>query len=103
LAQLSGAEPPATDGLSIVPTMLGQGEQLQHDHLYWEFFEQGGRQAVLQGRWKGVRLNTEKNPDGPLELYDLSRDLEEAHNLADQHPEVIDKLSAMMRAAHVDP
>lgn len=103
LTQLAGAVTPATDGVSMVPTLTGKGEQLQHDHLYWEFFEQGGRQAVLQGRWKGVRLNTEKNPDGPLELYDLSRDLEEAHNLADQHPEVIDKLSAMMRAAHVDP
>lgn len=103
LAQLAGAETPANDGLSMVPTLLGKGEQLQHDHLYWEFFEQGGRQAVRHGNWKGVRLNTEKNPDGPIELYDLANDIEEAHNIADQHPDIVAKLVTILREAHVDP
>ncbi|MBI2480028.1 MAG: arylsulfatase [Planctomycetia bacterium] len=103
LAQLAGAATPATDGISMVPALTGKDEQPRHDHLYWEFFEQGGRQGVLQRHWKGVRLNTEKNPEGPIELYDLSKDLEEAHNLADQHPEIVARLEAILRTSHVDP
>lgn len=102
LTQLAGADAPTNDGLSMVPTLLGQGDQPQHDYLYWEFLEKGGRQAVLQGKWKGIRLETEKNPNGPLELYDVSKDIEEAHNLAEQHPEIVAKLAAIMREAHLD-
>ena len=36
----------AMDGLSILPTLTGKGEQRQHDFLYWEFHEENGRQAV---------------------------------------------------------
>ncbi|MCA9146979.1 MAG: arylsulfatase, partial [Planctomycetales bacterium] len=72
LAQLAGVDAPATDGLSLVATLLGEGEQVQHDYMYWEFLEKGGRQAVLQGKWKGIRLDTDKNPNGPIELYDIS-------------------------------
>ena len=103
LSQLAGAEAPAGDGLSMVPTLLGKGDQLQHDHLSWEFLEQGGRRAVLQGHWKGVRQNTDNTPDGPIELYDISKDIEEAYNIADQHLEVVAKLAAIMREAHSAP
>lgn len=103
LAQLAGAETPAHDGLSMVPTLLGEGDQLQHGHLYWEFLEQGGRRAVLQGNWKGVQLNTDTNPDGPIELYDISTDIAEAHNIAADHPEIVSQLAALMRESHVDP
>jgi len=48
---------------------LGKGEQKKHAHLFWEFYEGGGKKAVLKGNWKGIRLNTFKNPDGPIELY----------------------------------
>lgn len=29
------------DGISLVPTLLGSGEQEQHEYLYWEFHGQG--------------------------------------------------------------
>ncbi len=103
LSDLAGAEAPENDGFSMVPTLLGKGDQPQHAYLYWEFLEQGGRRAVLQGHWKAVRLNTDKNPDGPIELYDISTDIEEADNIANQHPEVVAKLAAIMREAHKDP
>lgn len=102
-AAIAGTETQATDGISITPTLLGKGEQTQHDHLYWEFSEKGGRQAVLQGKWKGVRLNTLKNPNAPIELYDISKDIEESNNIADQHPEIVAQLAAIMREAHVTP
>ena len=46
--ELAGIEvPEATDGISMVPTLLGQPEQQRpHDYLYWEFYEQGGKRAV---------------------------------------------------------
>src|SRR5690606_39676492 len=43
------------DGISFLPELLGQ-EQKKHDHLYWEFHEQGGKQAVRKGNWKAVLL-----------------------------------------------
>ena len=47
---------PRPDGVSFLPTLLGQGGQRAHDHLYWEFQERGGKVAVRFGDWI-VRLN----------------------------------------------
>ena len=45
------------------------------------------------GDWKGVRLNVAKNPDGPIELYNLKDDIAEQKNIADQHPETVAKIA----------
>ena len=58
---------------------------------------------AAKGKWKGIRLDTEKNPDGPIELYDISKDIEEADNIADQYPDVVASLAAIMRKSHVAP
>ncbi len=102
-AELAGIEThQKIDGISFLPTLLGRSGQGEHDYLYWEFHEQGGRQAVRKGRWKGIRLNVRKNPDGPLELYDLQTDLSETTNVADQHPDIVAELAQIMKAAHTD-
>jgi hypothetical protein len=55
-----------------LPNVLtGKGKAPQHDFLYWEFHEQGGKQAVRQGKWKAIRFNVIENPNAPVELYDL--------------------------------
>lgn len=48
LAELASADAPANlDSISFVPTITGKPQaQQQHPYLYWEFYEQGGRQAV---------------------------------------------------------
>jgi arylsulfatase A-like enzyme len=92
----------ATDGISILPTWLGKGRQKEHPYFYWEFHEGGGRQAVRAGRWKAVRLQVKKDPNGPLELYDLQQDPHEEHNVAASHPDIIKKMSGYMREAHVE-
>jgi arylsulfatase A-like enzyme len=103
-AELAGIDPPSTDGISMVPTLLGEpGDQRRHPHLYWEFHEQGGKQAVVRGQWKAVRRNVAKDPNGPLELYDLARDLGEEHDLADQHPDLVAEFAAIMQREHVEP
>ncbi|GAB4041751.1 arylsulfatase [Spirosoma jeollabukense] len=101
-AELAGAKTPAhIDGLSIVPSLTGKGSQKKHDYLYWEFHENGGRQAVRQGDWKAVRLQAADKPDGPVELYDLAKDPAEKTNVAAQHPEEARKLSQLMSQSHV--
>ena len=99
---LAGVRTPEnTDGISYLPTLLGAGEQATHNHLYWEFYERGGKQAVLKDNWKAVRLGVHADPKAPLELYDLSVDEQEAHNVADQHPGVVVELDSLMEASHI--
>jgi len=100
-ADLAGAaKPQGLDGLSIVPALTGKGKQEEHPYLYWEFHEQGGKQAVRYGRWKGVRLQAKANPDGPIELYDLSQDLQEKHNIAHEHPELVREIQGFIKESH---
>jgi arylsulfatase A len=87
------------DGISIVPTLLKKGKQVQHDYLYWEFHENDGRQALRWKDWKLVKLNVNK-PNPVVELYDLKYDPEEKNNLMDKFPAVVKKLEKMMKAAH---
>ncbi|NOX56502.1 MAG: arylsulfatase [Planctomycetes bacterium] len=105
LLELAGVrEIPATDGISMVPTLLGRPEQQRrHDHLYWEFYEQGGKLAVVKGHWKAVRLNVIRNPDGPIELYDLRSDVGEQHNIDAEHPDVVSELARIMKTEHTPP
>lgn len=101
LVELTGApRPHYTDGISLLPTLLGQGDQQQHGYLYWEFHEGGGRQAVRMGNWKGVRLNVKEAPDGPIALYDLQADPAETTDVAAARPEIAKQLAERMEKAH---
>lgn len=72
-----------TDGVSILPTLLGNPQaQRQHDHLYWEFHETD-MIGVRRGNWKLVVKR------GQPALYDLAADPHEDHDLSAQHPEVV--------------
>lgn len=96
--ELAGAETPMDiDGISFVPTLLRTGSQQAHDYLYWEFHEQGGKQAVRKGNWKAVRLDVKKKPNGPIELYDLNNDIGEKNNIAVEHPEIVKEMSKIMK------
>jgi len=97
LADLAGTERPGhSDGISVVPTLLGRpNRQERRDHLYWEY-HMGKQQAVRMGKWKGVRFGGTKEP---IELYDLSQDIGEKDNVADDHPEIIERMDILMRKA----
>jgi len=88
-----GKCPDGIDGLSIVPSLMGDAaEQKKHEFLYWEFHEQGKKQAVRMGDWKGVRTNVYKRPNANWELYDLADDIGERHNIAGKHPQVVERI-----------
>jgi len=88
-----------TDGVSLVPTLIGRGRQRHHRFLFWDFNGYGGQQAVRMGQWKGVRQNLEKGST-EIELYNLRDDPAERLNVAAQHPRIIRQLEHTMRENH---
>ncbi|MCG8701278.1 MAG: arylsulfatase [Bacteroidales bacterium] len=97
LAEVGNVQIPGhTDGVSFLPTLLGSVEQPKHEYLYWEFHEMGGRQAVRKGDWKAVRLKVQKNPNRPVQLYNLADDPKEKNNVAKEHPEIAKELAGIM-------
>lgn len=101
--ELAGAEiPDGIDGVSLVPTLTGKGEQTEHEYLYWEFYERGGRKAARWGQWKAVQLNVSKDLNAPIEIYDLSADPGEEKNLAAEKPELVARAKEIFADAHVE-
>ncbi len=94
-------KPLYTDGLSFLPTLLGQHHgQKQHAYLYWEFHENGGRQAIRVNDWKGIRLQAKEGSSAPIELYNLSSDVAETKNVAADHPDIVNQIRLLMDEAH---
>jgi arylsulfatase len=78
------------DGISILPTLLGQwGKQKKHKYLYWEL---RGRQGVRMGRWKAVRLGSNRK----IQLYDLYKDIGEQNDIADANPKITEIMAEIM-------
>lgn len=94
---LNEPAPARTDGISLLPTLLGRAAQPAHEYLYWEYHAKGGSQAVRTGRWKGIRQNVAKRHDAPIELYDLVQDVSESTDIAAAHPAVVERIKGVMQ------
>jgi len=93
-----------TDGLSILPTLLGQdSQQKKHESLFWDFAGYGGQIAVRMGNWKGIKHGLRKAPDAPLQLYDLTKDIGEKKNVAAENPEIVQKIENTIRRERTIP
>lgn len=99
LAALIGAEVPANlDGRSMV-SLLEAKDSSEHPPFYWEFHERGFDQAVRMGYWKGVRHGS---LEAPLELYNLNEDLSEEHDVAADHPDVVEEMTRFLATARTE-
>lgn len=114
LCEIAGITPPDTlDGLSLLPVLAGESEkQAQHEFLYWEYYEYNydwdkpqnklprnwlESRAVRYGKWKGVQRGIYRDPDTPIELYDVAADRGETRDVADSHPDIIRKIEGFMQ------
>ena len=82
-----------TDGISFLPTLLGEANQTEHDYLYWEFNEkQGPVQAIVKDQWKLIR--TVENDQ--YKLYNLQTNPGESQNVIDQYPDIFELMKAAL-------
>lgn len=98
LAELAALPHPETsDGISMVPTLLGEKAagraQEPHQYLYWE---DPRSRAVRMGEWKAIM----PEPEGAWELYDLRSDIQELNDLAREHPDILAKMIGFADDAH---
>lgn len=88
------------DGISFAPALRGRFDHQQaHEHLYWEIYGSRPAQAVRDGRWKAARTPAF---EGSIELYDLTSDPAEAHDLADFYPVVTARMDSLMSASRTE-
>ncbi len=101
LRDINGQDiPDNMDGISLLPLWEGRKGQKEHEYLYFEFQEMGGRQAVRQGPWKLVHLNIRSDRDS-YELYNLDEDPSETRDLISLYPDIAERLKGIMAGAHV--
>lgn len=103
LAEVGGAPiPPNLDGLSLLPTWLGQKQQPGHEFLYWEYparWNLGVSRAARMMQWKAIQ----KPPLQSVELYDLLADPAEKVDVSSQHPEIVAEMLRRMDQEHRPP
>lgn len=103
LAELVSIPCPSTDGISFLPTLLGDNDnQKEHEYLYWEFSEISGEKAVRWGNWKGIISNIKKG-NSTMQLFNLETDLTEQKDVASEHPDIVERLRTFMDEAHETP
>lgn len=99
LAAAGGTYPTVYNGNNIHPedgvnvAAVFKGEPIKDRVLYWEH---EGNMAIRIKDWKLVSKSSEKKPyEGPWELYDLSVDKTELHDLSAKYPDKVKQMSAM--------
>jgi arylsulfatase A-like enzyme len=74
------------DGVNLLPFVTGKNTGAPHDYLYWRF----GRQWAIRGG--NYKLTHHDN--GAPQLYDLSKDIGEKHDISSEKPEIAKKLQS---------
>ncbi|MDE0349907.1 MAG: sulfatase-like hydrolase/transferase, partial [Gammaproteobacteria bacterium] len=122
----AGLEPRAVDGVNLLPHLTGETEAPPHEFLFWR---SAPNVAVRWGDWKLWRVDrSERDLDEAMSaggrllpivnypatsefgqstlLYNLAADIGERENLAERHPEVVERMEAEFAtwsAGLVDP
>ena len=116
LASAVGSDARTADSVDLLPYLRGEEEAAPHEYLFWRFLPNA---AVRSGKWKLWRVDlTDQDPASVLSrgarllpeqdyppvsahgqitvLHDLEADIGEQENVADQHPEVVERLEAAL-------
>lgn len=98
MLDIEGKTPTNTDGMSLT-TLLNETGEPARDAIYWHYphySNQGGKPggAIRAGNFKLI----ENYEDGSLELYDLSTDIGEQNNIADQMQEKTTELHNQLKS-----
>ena len=96
LADIVGVETPqGKDGISYLPTLLGQPQQSLHDFVFVnnEFARMGSRALIMQDGYKLVEANRKKKL---FQLYNVLQDNDERTDLAAEYPEKVEQLKLIM-------
>lgn len=114
--ELAGApipkSPTDVDGISYLPTLIGDVEQqARHEYLYWASDEGETSVGVRQGPWKLVKYKAKKRAKESTELettedwrlYNLNQDVGEDHDVASEHPQVVESLLSLLRRDDLSP
>ena len=100
ILELAGLDPIPTqhcDGTSIAPLLHG-AKSIEREAIFWHYphyGNQGGTpgSSVRSGDYKLIEFFE----DGRLELYNLRDDIGEERNLAEQMPQIRDRLHGLLR------
>lgn len=98
LLHLAGADVPhdrPVDGKDIMALLEGQAAS-PHDHFF--YFRNERLEAVRDAVWKLRLLQTDPAQPATPELFNLSFDPYERFNVAETHPDVVERLRAEMTA-----
>jgi arylsulfatase A-like enzyme len=81
------------DGVDLLPYVAGKRKGAPHERLFWRCFD-GHEAAVREGDWKWVR----NGPDAKPELFDVTRDIGEQHDVSGEQPELAARLAGAWEA-----
>lgn len=118
MAAAAGSDAGTEDSVNLLPYLRGEIEEPPHEYLFWRSLPNA---AVRSGKWKLWRVDlTDQDPASVLGLggrllpeedyppvsahgqitvlHDLEADIGERENVADQHPEVVERLEAALAA-----
>jgi arylsulfatase A-like enzyme len=115
LVKAAGLDMPTgqpTDGVDLIPYLNGENGAQPHEWLCWQnrswLAKKEGdslkatpkvhNSAIRKGDWKLVRRDEKidsQNPPPAWQLYDLTKDVSESHDVAAQHENKVRELSAI--------
>jgi arylsulfatase A len=111
-AKLAGATLPAKpiDGRNISPLFFGTPDAKSHwDEQGFGYYRLAQLQAVRAGSWKlylplddKITTLNRKTAAAKLELFDVRHDLHEDHEVSAQHPDVVQRLTALAESIRAE-
>jgi len=86
------------DSISLLPVLLGGESPISREVIFIQGDGKDDAIAVCSGQWKLIQ----RGRSDITELYDLTSDPGEDQNIADQHPEIVKRLTGALEKAERD-